>query len=62
MKNRKIVRAFSLRPSPDRLIVAALKARERAGAPYSNFNGGAALRTHSGKVIRGANLKSASYG
>jgi cytidine deaminase len=47
---------------PGRLIGAALKARERAVAPYSNFKVGAALLTRSGKIIGGANVESASYG
>jgi cytidine deaminase len=62
MKNKKTVRASSLQPSPDRLLVAALKARERAGAPYSNFKVGTALLTRSGKILGGANVESASYG
>ena len=44
------------------LIDAALKARHDAVAPYSNFQVGAALFTHSGKIITGANVESASYG
>lgn len=44
------------------LMRAALKARERACAPYSKFKVGAALLTRSGKTIPGANVESASYG
>ena len=44
------------------LMMAALKARDQAVAPYSKFNVGAALLTAKGKVITGANVESASYG
>ena len=43
-------------------MVAAIKAREGAFAPYSGFQVGAALLTASGKIIGGANVESASYG
>lgn len=44
------------------LIKVAIEARERARAPYSNFNVGAALLTSTGETITGANVESASYG
>lgn len=44
------------------LVMAALKAREHAVAPYSKFKVGAALLTAKGEIITGANVESASYG
>lgn len=44
------------------LINIALKAREYAHAPYSNFKVGAALLGSSGKVFTGSNVESSSYG
>src|SRR6266850_7368729 len=44
------------------LVRAATKARQRAVAPYSKFKVGAALLTHAGEIITGANVESASYG
>lgn len=44
------------------LINIALKAREYAHAPYSNFKVGAAILSGSGKVYTGSNVESSSYG
>jgi cytidine deaminase len=44
------------------LIEAAVKAREKATAPFSHFKVGAALETTSGKVFTGCNIENASYG
>lgn len=43
------------------LINEALKAREQAYVPYSNFQVGAALLAKDGKVIHGCNIENAAY-
>ena len=45
-----------------KLVRAAVRARERAVAPYSKFKVGAALLTQTGEIIGGANVESGSYG
>lgn len=44
------------------LILRALKAREFAYAPYSNFKVGAAVITENGEVYSGCNIENASFG
>lgn len=45
-----------------KLIEAALKAREKAYAPFSNFKVGAAIEDASGHVHMGCNVENSTYG
>lgn len=44
------------------LIRAAIKAREMAYVPYSNFKVGAAVLTEDNKIYSGCNIENASFG
>ena len=46
----------------DQLVEAALQARLKAFAPYSNYKVGAALLTGSGKIYTGCTVENATYG
>ena len=43
------------------LINAAMDARQRAYAPYSKFDVGAAIRDETGRIHRGQNIENAAY-
>ncbi|RJY10016.1 cytidine deaminase [Aurantiacibacter aquimixticola] len=45
----------------DRLVEAALQARQKAYAPYSNFLVGAAVESVNGDIAVGANMENACY-
>jgi len=46
----------------DALVASAREAREKAYAPYSRFQVGAALRSKSGRVFCGCNVENLSFG
>lgn len=46
----------------DKLIKAAIEARESAYAPYSNFKVGAAILMEDGSIYTGCNIENASFG
>ncbi|KZV60416.1 cytidine deaminase [Peniophora sp. CONT] len=45
-----------------RLIEAAISAKDGSYSPYSKFRVGAALLSADGQIIKGANIENASYG
>ncbi len=49
-------------PEPEELVSLAIKIKENAYVPYSNFHVGAALFADNGKIYTGCNVENASYG
>jgi len=47
--------------SREELVAQAIRARERAYAPYSGYTVGAALLTKSGRIYTGCNVENAVY-
>lgn len=58
----KEVKAFYKKTIIGTLIETAIKTRENAYAPYSNFKVGAGLLTENGNVYGGCNVENASFG
>lgn len=52
----------ALLPNWERLRDASRAVRERAWAPYSGYNVGAAVLAASGEIFSGCNVENASYG
>lgn len=46
----------------EKLLAEAMKAREKAYAPYSCFKVGAAVETADGQIFTGCNVENVSYG
>lgn len=49
-------------PEPEKLVLLAVKIKESAYVPYSDFHVGAALIADNGKIYTGCNVENASYG
>ena len=47
--------------SNDKLIDTAIKMRDNAIAPFSNYRVGAAVETKNGEIIGGCNIENSSY-
>jgi cytidine deaminase len=63
MNKRTVSRPFATLDATEReLVDQALAAQQRAYAPYSRFQVGAALRGDDGCIYSGCNVENASYG
>ncbi|MGI6083986.1 MAG: cytidine deaminase [Acetivibrionales bacterium] len=49
-------------PESEKLVNLAVKIKENAYVPYSNFHVGAALFADNGRIYTGCNIENASYG
>lgn len=56
-----VVEFSTLDPKVQELINAAIKVRNNAYCPYSNFAVGAALRTKTGEIITGCNIENGTF-
>lgn len=57
-----VVEFSSLDRKVQELVEAAIKVRNNAYCPYSNFSVGAALRTKDGEIITGCNVENGTFG
>lgn len=55
-------KSIEVTAEPQKLVMLAVKSKESAYVPYSNFHVGAALLADNGKVYTGCNIENASYG
>nr|XP_019540798.2 uncharacterized protein LOC109411684 [Aedes albopictus] len=56
-----VVEFSTIDPKVQELINAAIKVRNNAYCPYSNFAVGAALRTKTGEIITGCNVENGTF-
>jgi len=60
--NTRPERAQGMKADTKELIAAAVRAKAKALAPYSQFHVGAAIATRAGRIYDGCNIESSSYG